>query len=532
VSLLICNGAFDPAAASRLRDGAPERLRRQLSGDLDAIVLKAMRKEPQRRYGSAEQLSEDLRRHVEGLPVSARRGTVRYRAGKFVRRHRAGVATASVLLIAVVGGALATAWQARVARRQRDLAVGAAHTMVHELAAGLERMVGPTEARLGLLAQAARVFDEASRAAPGPELGRQRVESNAVLSRAYRSLGDAPAAVRRGEEAVRLARALAAGPRADGRDRALLAHALVEMGDSMADAHRPAEADRAYREGLALLEELERSGEASAEDRNHIVMLLTRIGDQAYAGGRLAEARGLYAKAQALARALLAEHPGDVGYGSNHATSVERMADMLYYQDEDTPGACTGYREALGLRRRVAERAPNDPAVLRGLAIAIQNVGWCAEEGKGWPEAQALYAEGIAIQRRLLVADPHNTVLAPQLMGGLGQMGNVLKSKGDLAGAVAWYDQAVRVGTRFREDGRSTPGIDAKTADVAQLQAEALLALGRTAEARRVAGLAERILGALRAGDPGNADYEKLSKEVARVRARAAGAAGKTAAPR
>ena len=101
---------------------APAKLRRLLAGDLDNIVAKALRKEPARRYPSVLALSEDLRRHCEGLPVSARKDTLGYRAGKFVRRNKAGVAAAALLMLAVLGGLVATARQARIARQERDLA--------------------------------------------------------------------------------------------------------------------------------------------------------------------------------------------------------------------------------------------------------------------------------------------------------------------------------------------------------------------------------------------------------------------------
>ena len=96
--------------------------RDSLSSDLDNIVLKAMRKEPQRRYASAAALADDIRRHQEGLTVGARPSTFSYRAGKFIKRHRAGVAAAALIVLALVGGIIATAWQAQNARRQRDLA--------------------------------------------------------------------------------------------------------------------------------------------------------------------------------------------------------------------------------------------------------------------------------------------------------------------------------------------------------------------------------------------------------------------------
>ena len=90
-----------------------------LKGDLDNIVLMAMRKEPARRYTSVGQFSEDIRRHLEGLPVIARKDTASYRAGKFVNRHRIGVAAATLIVLSLLGGIIATLIQVRTARRER-----------------------------------------------------------------------------------------------------------------------------------------------------------------------------------------------------------------------------------------------------------------------------------------------------------------------------------------------------------------------------------------------------------------------------
>ncbi len=95
---------------------------RLLRGDLDNIVLMAMRKEPPRRYASVAQFSEDIRRHLEGLPVVARKDTVGYRSGKFIRRHRVGVAATTLVAIAIIAGLIAALWEASQARAQRDVA--------------------------------------------------------------------------------------------------------------------------------------------------------------------------------------------------------------------------------------------------------------------------------------------------------------------------------------------------------------------------------------------------------------------------
>ena len=94
--------------------------RARLHRDLDAIVMMALRKEPARRYASAEQLSEDIRRHLEGLPVKATPDSFGYRSGKFVRRHKGSVAAAVLIAASLVGGLGLALWQMRLARSERD----------------------------------------------------------------------------------------------------------------------------------------------------------------------------------------------------------------------------------------------------------------------------------------------------------------------------------------------------------------------------------------------------------------------------
>ena len=107
-----------PETVSRTREGSPERLRRKLRGDLENIVLMAMRKEPQRRYASVDQFSEDLRRYREGLPVRARKSTWTYRASKFSRRHSVGILVSAVLVFALVAFSVVTARERRRAERE------------------------------------------------------------------------------------------------------------------------------------------------------------------------------------------------------------------------------------------------------------------------------------------------------------------------------------------------------------------------------------------------------------------------------
>ena len=93
-----------PESVSQTREGQPDKLRRRLRGDLDNIVLKALQKEPPRRYESVEEFSQDIGRHLRHLPVKARRSTLTYRASKFVQRHKTEV-RAAVIVVLVLGAA-------------------------------------------------------------------------------------------------------------------------------------------------------------------------------------------------------------------------------------------------------------------------------------------------------------------------------------------------------------------------------------------------------------------------------------------
>ncbi len=161
------------------------RLHRRLSGDLDTIVLHALRKEPQRRYASVEQFAEDIRRHLEGLPVTASRGSWRYRAGKFAIRHKLGVAATTVILLAVLGGVTATVREARIAaanqrraeQRFNDVRKLAGSLMfeIHDSIAGLP---GATPARKLIVQRSLEYLDSLSHEAAG-DVSLQRELANA-----------------------------------------------------------------------------------------------------------------------------------------------------------------------------------------------------------------------------------------------------------------------------------------------------------------------------------------------------------------
>ena len=140
---------------SRTREGTPERLRRKLRGDIEHMLLMAMRKEPHLRYASAEQFSDDIRRHHEGLPVRARKGTWTYRSSRFVRRHRVGLGIVALSMASLVTISAVTIRERRRAEQESARAKAVIQFLTSTLSAidprlaQGERAHRPADARRG-----------------------------------------------------------------------------------------------------------------------------------------------------------------------------------------------------------------------------------------------------------------------------------------------------------------------------------------------------------------------------------------------
>lgn len=155
------------SARSAAREGSPEKLSKRLRGDLDNIVLMALRKESQRRYASVEQFAQDIQRHLDRLTVVARKGTFIYRASKFVTRHKAGVTAAIVIAIALTAGMLATLREARIAERRFNDVPQLANSLMFEVHDSIKDLAGATPARKLLVSKALQYLDSLSQEAAG-----------------------------------------------------------------------------------------------------------------------------------------------------------------------------------------------------------------------------------------------------------------------------------------------------------------------------------------------------------------------------
>jgi serine/threonine-protein kinase len=257
---------------------APQRLRRRLRGDLDNIVLKALRKEPDARYPSVTALIDDIERHLDGRPVNARRPTVAYRLERFVRRHKVAVAAAVLIVISVIGGLAATSWQARIARMERDNARREAKTArsVSEFLISTFKVADPSEAR-GKSVTAVELLDSGtSRLVQLEAEPDVQAAMKDVMGRVYLSLGLYEPARKLLTEALATRRSRAGGPDPQvARVSITLARCYGSRGVRRGG--------KAYRAGLAM------RGELFGQGSEQVAVSLGHLSHLAHIKGRSPE---------------------------------------------------------------------------------------------------------------------------------------------------------------------------------------------------------------------------------------------------
>jgi eukaryotic-like serine/threonine-protein kinase len=404
-----------PESVSKTREGQPDRLRRKLEGDLDNIVLMAMRKEPNRRYISVEQFSEDIRRHLQGRPVIARQDTFSYRAGKFIKRNRVSVTVAVAFFVLLIASAFAITIQSVRASRERDKA-----KQVSTFLVDLFKVSNPSESR-GNTITAREILDKGAEKIDGelqdqPEaqammmqtigevyisLGlfdsaiplleralkiRQEIFGNEDLTVAqslnnlgvakYRKAdyGEAESLLR---EALRIRRKLL------GNEHRDVAEALNGLGLVLFDLDRNTEAESLYREGLAMQRKL------LGSEHQDYAMGLNNLGLALYSQGEYAEAERMIKESLAIHRKVLGNEHNSV------ALNLSNIATTLQRQGKDTE-AEEYFREAITINRKMlGDHHRELGAPLNGLAFVMINQGNFAEAEKLFREALAIFTNAV-----------------------------------------------------------------------------------------------------------------------------------------
>jgi len=395
-----------------------KRLRHLLTGDLDTIVLKCLRKTPERRYGSAAELADDLQRYLEGQPIEARASTWGYRARKFMRRHKLGVVASGVIFLLLMTGMAGIAWQGRVAALERDKAQLAARKAerVAEFLGGLFEAANPYTDGAGQLT--VRELLDIGEEKIGRELADEpeiRLELQELIANSYSSLGQSDRAMAMAKAVVEERQAklpeddlgmagaltllggLYSGRGEYGRGEVLLNEALAlydangaidsyEAGMTWrylagvkGNRGQAKESEEGYRRALEIWRRFGAKEREAGDTSN--------LAGQLEAQGRTAEALELKKETLVLLTELYGpEHPIVATVRNNIAITLHRMGE--YEAAEPL------YREALEIQERVLGIDNS------GTADSLTNLGRLLMDQDRYQEAEPYIRRAAAIRQR------------------------------------------------------------------------------------------------------------------------------------
>jgi eukaryotic-like serine/threonine-protein kinase len=472
-----------------------KRLRRALAGELDTIILMAIRKEPARRYATVDELSNDVQRYLDGRPVRARGDSLRYRSAKFVQRHKVAVGAAVLLAASLIGGLVTTNLQrARAERRFNDVRQ-LANVLMFEIHDAIATLPGATRARELVVKTSLQYLDSLSQDAGfDPSLRRE-------LARAYLKVGDIqgyPYEANLGDSAGALAsygKALAISAELAARDltdlengRALLISeermgavqmatgdtpgALASAGRSLQVAERLRRAHpsdltvrrnvfigelkvgearatlgdiagalESYQRAVDHAEHLVQAEPKSAKARRDLSVAHTKVGDSLAAQGDAVGARARFERALAIREALLAEAPTDAQARRDLSTTKDRLADALIALG-DAPGALEYLRQALVTDEELAAVDPANVDARLDLGQSLAKLGYLLGITGRTEAALEGVGRAIAVLEALAAASPDNTEVRTALADAHARRGDVLVAAGRAGAAMPSYERA------------------------------------------------------------------------------------------
>jgi len=406
--------------AARRRRVDVAALRRQLSGDLDWITMKALEKDRARRYGSPAELAADIRRHLSHEPVLASPPGMAYRARKFVRRHRlaAGLVMSSVLGLIAFTATMAVQ-AARISREAK------AKARVTEFLTDLFKVSDPSEAR-GDSITARELLDKGAARIRETLVDEPEVQAElmATMGTAYVGLG------LYAEAEPLLTAVLETRRRVLGPEHAETLTSMNELANAYHFQGRYAEAETLHRETLGIRKRVLGPGHPAT------LTSASSLASDYSARGRYAEAETLHRETLEIERRVLGgDHPDTL-------TSINNLANTYANQGRYAEAEAL-HREALGIERRVL--GPDHPDTL----ISMNNLATAFSSQGRYAEAEALHQETLGIRKRLLGSDHPDTLIS------MNNLAHTFSSQGRYAEAEALNEETL--GIRKRVLGSDHP---------------------------------------------------------------------------
>ncbi|MCH8851051.1 MAG: serine/threonine protein kinase [Planctomycetes bacterium] len=472
-----------PELVSMARGTDPQSLRRELTGDLDTIVLTAMHKDPDRRYASVERLAEDIRRCRTGLPILARADSFGYRARKFIRRNKAATIAATVALVSLIGGTTGLAFGLQQAHRTRVLLVGQTNAARREAQKAervnkfLQELLAATDPwRSQQDPSIKELLDKASE-----RVDREFRDELEIRAALHRTMGLAYSRLTAYDKAApHLHAALELRRELDSRSE--YAESLHDMGELLRLEGKLEEAESMHREALDLRRTTEgESGAAIAESLNDLALTLKARGKYKAAEALYEEAVQHYAihREESIQEYPIALHnlgsllvlKADYAAAEAHYVEAIQFAEENWAQSDPLIAilfkgyadllASSGaydlaedhYRRALVIHRNL-QSAPVDH-----LASTLTDLGSLLRKKGEYDKAEPLLREGLEIRRRILGEEHPSVAHSLNALGVLhSKLGYFAKALQDYEGALGIYrrvlgDNGMRIGNLLHNMG-------------------------------------------------------------------------------
>jgi serine/threonine protein kinase len=486
---------------ARARSTVANRLKRQLRGDLDTIVLKSLRKEPQRRYGSVDQFAEDLRRYLQGLPVRAHADSWAYRTRKFVRRHRSAVAASVLIVLSLIGGVVATTWQAGIARGQRARAERQFNdirrlstSFLFEFHSAIQNLPGSTPARKLLVQRALEYLGKLAEEAHGDrrlqlDLAEAFLKVGDVQGNPYApNLGDTEGAVASYRQALEASQLLVARDAGDMEAQRYVARSYRALADVLPQLGRPTEAVSNFRRAIAIFDLIRATQPSDSHLREELAACYQELGDLLGHNGlqNLGDPAGAlqsYDKSLALYEELAARDPASRVARRGVALLQIRIGDMQEIRD-DLNSALQAYGAALQTAEQLSAEDPANAEDLRRLALAHRKVGGIEEDLRDYKEALKEYAEAASINESLMNVDPTNVQANMGYVISLRWTGDLLKLTGEAGGALVKYRRVLEILDRLSVTHPANVTVQERLSEMLIVTARLLAERGEIDESR------------------------------------------------
>ncbi|MFN7923680.1 MAG: protein kinase [Bryobacteraceae bacterium] len=436
------------------REGTPEKLRRRLQGDLDAILFKALEKDPANRYPSAGRLADDIRQHLEGMPVLAHKDTPAYRISKFVRRHRAAVAAGGILGATMIGSTVVSVHYASVARQEQSVAErrfrdtrDLARFVLFDFDDTIRQ--GETAARKRVIEKALDYLNKLSSEASGdPSLQQEVVEAYLRMGSVQgnflkANVGDTNAAITSYRKALGIAEQLNREHPGKPVYQTLEAQANIALGDLISTGGDQKEALARYRRAREILEPIHKQAPGGKADED-LVQVYYKIGFVEYRMGNSDAALESYQRSRDLAEDWYTRNPKDPRARREVARALTGIGEALTRSGKGKEGL-PSMRQALELSEALLVDSPTDPAAKRGVLVMCQRLGDSLVQAGDLNDAVAKYRRALEIAESLRRSDPENRQYQTDTYVALGRLADALPKVGRAQDAREMTRQALEV---------------------------------------------------------------------------------------